>query len=98
MATSEHRRLPPLNALKAFEAAARHGSLARAAGELGVTAGAVSQQIRQLEAMLGVALFRRHARGVELTDAAAAAMPLLTDAFDRLREASEALAGSSDQS
>ncbi len=87
------RRLPPLNALRAFEAAARHENLARAAEELGVTPGAVSQQIRQLEELLGVALFRRQSRGVALTADAAAVLPLVSDAFERLREAGEALAG-----
>ncbi len=91
------RRLPPLNALRAFEAAARHGSLSKAADELGVTPGAVSQQIRQLEEVLGLALFRRHARGVELTEEAAAALPALSDAFDRMRQAIESFAGVGDQ-
>ncbi len=91
------RRLPPLNALRAFEAGARHGSLSKAADELGVTPGAVSQQIRQLEEFLGIALFRRHARGVELTEEAAAALPVLSDAFDRLRQAAEVLSGVGDQ-
>jgi LysR family glycine cleavage system transcriptional activator len=91
------RRLPPLNALRAFEAAARHENLARAAAELGVTPGAVSQQIRQLEELLGVALFRRQSRGVVLTADAAAVLPLVSDAFERLREAGEALAGAGDQ-
>jgi LysR family glycine cleavage system transcriptional activator len=91
------RRLPPLNALRAFEAAARHENLARAAEELGVTPGAVSQQIRQLEELLGVALFRRQSRGVVLTADAAAVLPLVSDAFERLREAGEALAGGGDQ-
>ena len=91
------RRLPPLNALRAFEAAARHENLARAAEELGVTPGAVSQQIRQLEELLGVALFRRQPRGVVLTAEAAAVLPLVSDAFERLREAGEALSGAGDQ-
>jgi LysR family glycine cleavage system transcriptional activator len=86
-----------LNALRAFEAAARHENLARAAEELGVTPGAVSQQIRQLEELLGVALFRRQPRGVVLTADAAAVLPLVSDAFERLREAGEALAGAGDQ-
>jgi LysR family glycine cleavage system transcriptional activator len=90
------RRLPPLNALRAFEAAARHENLARAADELGVTPGAVSQQIRQLEELLGVELFRRQPRGVSLTEDAAAVFPLVSDAFERLREAGEALAGAGD--
>src|SRR5690606_27251488 len=61
------RRLPPLVALRAFEAAARHQSFRAAADELAVTATAVSHQIRQLERRLGVALFERQARGVVLT-------------------------------
>ena len=84
----ERRRLPPLNALRAFEAAARHMSFSRAANELSVTAGAVSQQIQNLEDFLGVALFRRTAKGLLLTDAAQIALPALREAFDRLAEAS----------
>ncbi|HLZ66346.1 MAG TPA: transcriptional regulator GcvA [Aliidongia sp.] len=63
------RRLPPLNALRAFEAAARHLSFLKAAEELHVTAGAISQQIKTLEDHLGLKLFRRQPRGVLLTDA-----------------------------
>jgi LysR family transcriptional regulator, glycine cleavage system transcriptional activator len=63
------RRLPPLNALRAFEAAARNLSFLKAAEELHVTAGAVSQQIKALEDHLSLKLFRRQARGVLLTDA-----------------------------
>jgi LysR family glycine cleavage system transcriptional activator len=59
--------LPPLNALRAFEAAARHGSLTRAAQELSVTQGAVSRHVSQLEKWLGVGLFIRTRRGTELT-------------------------------
>ena len=59
------RRLPSLNALRAFEAAARHGSFVRAADELAVTPAAISQQIRLLEEDLGVSLFRRLPRGLE---------------------------------
>ncbi|MFI4989063.1 MAG: transcriptional regulator GcvA, partial [Alphaproteobacteria bacterium] len=62
-------RLPPLNALKAFEAAARHVSFLKAARELHVTPGAVSQQVKALEEELGVTLFRRLPRGVVLTNA-----------------------------
>lgn len=61
------RKLPNLNAVRAFEAAARHGSFARAAGELGVTHAAVSRHVRNLETELGVALFERHPRHVVLT-------------------------------
>lgn len=59
--------LPPLNALRSFDAAARHLSFVRAAAELGVTPGAVSHQVRQLEAWLGQTLFERRAKGVALT-------------------------------
>ncbi|MBX9911302.1 MAG: LysR family transcriptional regulator [Beijerinckiaceae bacterium] len=84
-------RLPPLNALRAFEAAARHESFAKAADELAVTPGAVTQQIRQLEAWLGFALFRRLPQGVTLTDAARAALPRLSRGFEALGDGVEAL-------
>lgn len=61
------RELPNLNAIRAFDAAARHGSFARAADELGVSHAAVSRHVRNLEAELGVALFERHARHIVLT-------------------------------
>lgn len=80
------RRLPPLRALHAFEAAARHLSFARAADELGVTPAAISQQIKQLEDILGVSLFHRGAR-LSLTRAAALAAPDFSDSFDRLAAA-----------
>lgn len=80
------RRLPPLNALRAFEAAARHLSFKAAAEELGVTPAAVSQQVRQLEAICGRALFRRLTRALELTDAGRAAAPVLGEGLDRLAE------------
>jgi LysR family glycine cleavage system transcriptional activator len=79
--------LPPLNALRAFEAAARLGSFARAAEEIGVTPGAVAQQIRRLEDFVRVPLFRRLPQGVSLTDAAQAAAPRLEAAFHELAEA-----------
>lgn len=84
-------RLPSLNALRAFEAAARLESFAKAAEEIGVTAGAVTQQIRQLEATLGFAVFRRLPQGVALTDAAREALPRLTRGFDMLAQAVQAL-------
>ena len=80
------RRLPPLNSLRAFEAAARHLSFARAAQELHVTPAAISQQIRSLEEFAGVKLFRRKTRAVVLTDAAQAALPALREGFDRFVE------------
>jgi LysR family glycine cleavage system transcriptional activator len=81
------RPLPPLTALRAFEAAARHGNFAKAAAELGVTAGAISQHIKGLEARLGVVLFRRLARGVKLTEAGGAYLPGIAEGFDRLARA-----------
>ncbi|KRE00135.1 hypothetical protein ASE63_08550 [Bosea sp. Root381] len=84
-------RLPSLNALRAFEAAARCESFVKAAEELGVTAGAVTQQIRQLEAWLGFPLFRRLAQGVVPTEAALSALPRLTRGFDTLAQAVQGL-------
>ena len=82
-------RLPPLNALKAFECAARHLSVKRAAAELNVTPAAVSHQIKALEDHLGVQLFLRHNRALELTEAARAAQPKLREGFDSLAQAVE---------
>ncbi|MFZ1430670.1 MAG: LysR family transcriptional regulator, partial [Geminicoccaceae bacterium] len=89
------RRLPPLNALRAFEAAARHASFARAADELAVTPAAISQQIRLLEAELGVTLFRRLPRGLVLTETAKSALPELGKAFAHLTRAVEGVRGGS---
>ena len=74
----------PLNALRAFEAAARHLSVTRAANELCVTQAAVSHHIKTLEALLGVTLFRRLPRGLALTDEGGALAPMLYDAFNRI--------------
>ena len=74
----------PLNALRAFEAAARHLNFTRAAIELCVSQGAVSHQVAQLERRLGVSLFRRLPRGLALTDEGQALVPVLADAFDRV--------------
>ncbi|HEY5288469.1 MAG TPA: transcriptional regulator GcvA [Caulobacteraceae bacterium] len=90
------RRLPPLNALRAFEAAARHLNFSRAADELSVTPGAVSQQIQNLEEYVGAALFKRTPRGLLLTDAAQTALPALREAFDRLAEAAGLLTAAVD--
>ena len=68
------RHLPPLNALRAFEAAARHLSITRAAEELHVTPAAVSHQVKGLEAYLGVQLFKRANRSLLLTDAGEGAL------------------------
>lgn len=81
------RKIPPLNALRAFEAAARHLSFTRASEELFVTQAAVSHQIKALEADLGVSLFRRITRGVLLTEAGQTYLPVLRDAFDAIAEA-----------
>jgi LysR family transcriptional regulator, regulator of gene expression of beta-lactamase len=78
------RSLLPLNALRAFEAAARHLSFTRAAEELCVSQAALSHQIKALEQRLGVVLFRRLPRGVTLTDEGAALVPTLRDSFDRI--------------
>lgn len=78
------RSLPPLRALRAFEAAARHLSFSQAAAELGVTPGAISHQIKSLEDWLGAPLFTRLTRALRLTEAGEAALPLLTEGFDRL--------------
>ena len=85
------RRLPPLNALRAFEAAARHLNFSRAADELSVTPGAVSQQIQNLEDYVGGPLFKRTPRGLLLTDSAQIALPALREAFDSLAEAATLL-------
>jgi LysR family glycine cleavage system transcriptional activator len=82
-------RLPPLNALRVFEAAARHLSFKEAAAELHITQAAVSHQIKSLEEYLGVALFRRAGRGVQLTEAARAALPRLREGFEALAAAVE---------
>jgi LysR family transcriptional regulator, glycine cleavage system transcriptional activator len=84
-------RMPPLNALRAFEAAARHLSLTRAAVELHVTAGALSHQIRGLEELLGVPLFERRVRAIALTAAGKLLYPGLQTGFARIREAVEGL-------
>ncbi len=82
-----NRRLPPLNALRSFEAAARHLSFARAAGELHVTPAAISHQVKVLEDYLGIELFRRVNRNLFLTDAGQACLPGIREAFDGLATA-----------
>ncbi len=83
--------LPPLNALHAFEVAGRHMNFRRASEELGVSAGAVSQQVRKLEAVLGVILFDRRADGVALTEQGRAFHGRLMGIFGDLRQASASL-------
>lgn len=83
------RKLPPLNALRAFEAAGRHLSFTKAADELNVTPAAISQQIRTLEDFIGTPLFRRVTRALFLTDTGQEALPLLAEGFDRLEDAAD---------
>ena len=85
-------RFPSLNGLKAFEAAARHLSFKAAAAELGVTAGAISQQVKRLEATLGITLFRRLPQGLLLTKEGHSYLPKISQAFDLLTDATEAVA------
>lgn len=88
---NEHQ-LPPLNALRAFEASARHLSVKNAADELSVTPGAVSQLIKTLELHLGVDLFRRVNRGIFLTDAGQAYLPPVRNAFRQISDATRRVA------
>lgn len=81
------RSLPPLNALRAFEVSGRRLSFRAAADELGVTQGAVAQQVRALEEHLGLGLFQRHPRGLQLTVSGAAYLAEVTRAFDTLADA-----------
>ena len=81
----------PLNALRVFDAAARHLSFTRAADELAVTPAAVGQQIRALEDVLGVVLFRRTSKGLELTEEAQAGLDPLREGFLRFEESVEAM-------
>ncbi len=86
------RSLPPLNALRAFEAAGRHQSFSRAAEELGVSHSAISRHVRGLEARLNTHLFRPVARGIVLTTEGEAYLTRITPAFDLIDEATEAFA------
>ena len=83
------RRLPPLNALKAFEAAARHESFTRAAEELCVTQGAVSHQVKALEVELGIKLFNRERQRLLITEGGREYLTVLRDAFDRIAVGTE---------
>lgn len=89
-----NRRNTPLHALRAFEVAARLGSFSAAADELLVTHSAVSQQIRTLEDLLGIRLFDRTNRGIELTDAAKKLAPVLSHSFDSIEKTLDELAHS----
>src|ERR1700693_5302188 len=86
------RRLPSLNGLRAFEAAARHGSFTAAAKELNVTQAAVSRMVRLLEQRLGFVLFRRQANSLELTAQGHAFLSGLTDSFDSIARLTEQVA------
>jgi len=85
------RRLPPLNALKAFEAAARSDSFTRAAEELNVTQGAVSHQVKALEATLGIKLFNRERQRLLITQACQEYLAVVRDALDRIAVGTERL-------
>lgn len=85
------RKLPPLNALRAFEAAGRHQSFSRAAEELGVSHSAISRHVRGLEHRLQAQLFRDLPRGLELTRDGAVYLAQMTPVFDTIAEATEAL-------
>ncbi len=87
------RKLPPLKALQAFEAAARLRSFAQAAQDLHVTPAAVSQQIKSLEEWLGFAVFRRSRAGLELTERGETLAPSLKSAFDLIQTATEDVTG-----
>ncbi len=84
-------RLPALNGLRAFEVSARHLSFSKAAEELHVTPAAISQQVRSLEQQLEIALFHRRVRALELTEAGRAALPHLSDGFDRIQAGVDAM-------
>lgn len=84
-------RLPPLNALRAFEVAARHNSFTAAAAELNVSHAAISRHVRALEARLNVDLFLRTKRGVELTSAGADYLRAVSAAFDAIAQATDRL-------
>src|ERR1700751_1219445 len=89
-----HRAMPPLTALRAFEAAARHLSLTKAAVELHVTPGALSHQIRGLEELLGFKLFERRVRSLALTAAGGGLYPGLKAGFVQIHDAIQNLSSS----
>ena len=85
------KKLPPLNALRAFEAGARHLSFTKAADELHVTQAAVSHQVKALEAHLGYPLFKRMTRKLALTEQGRLLFPVVSDAFTRIAETADDL-------
>jgi LysR family glycine cleavage system transcriptional activator len=92
------RPLPPLNALRAFEAAARHLSFTKAAAELNVTPAAISHQVKALEELIKVPLFHRLTRALRLTDAGQAALPTICQGFDKLVQGVEQMRAHCDSS
>jgi len=88
---SQMNKLPPLLAMRAFEAVGRTGSVREAAGELGVSSGAITQQVHLLETHLGIRLVQRNGRGIELTAQGKLCLPHLTMGFGELRKACDQL-------
>src|SRR5919109_2543631 len=88
--------LPPLSAVRAFEAAARHGSFTKAAAELGMTQAAVSYQVKLLEDRVGAPLFLRLPKKVVLSEAGKRLAPPVTEAFQRLAAGFAAMRGADD--
>jgi len=91
------RRLPPLNGVRAFEAAARYLSFTKAAEELSVTPAAVGQQVKTLEEYFGVQLFKRLTRALQLTEAGQLILPYLQNGFDQISEADRILRSRRDE-
>ena len=87
------KRLPPLNRLRSFEASARHLNFTLAAAELNLTPAAISQQVKGLESQLGASLFKRLPRGLALTEAGQAYMPVVHQAIERLAAATDEIFG-----
>lgn len=87
------KKLPPLNWLRAFEATARHLNFTHAAGELHLTQAAISQQVKGLESQLGMPLFKRLPRGLELTDAGKGYLPVVHECIRRLATATDEIFG-----
>lgn len=87
------KKLPPLNWLRSFEATARHLNFTHAAGELNLTQAAISQQVKGLESQLGMTLFKRLPRGLELTDVGRAYLPVVHECIRRLTTATDEIFG-----
>ena len=90
-------RLPPLNGLIAFEAAARTGNFARAAEELNLTQSTISHRVRMLERYLGYPLFERLPRGLRLTESGKAYLPSIRKAFEQIFSSTAGIFGRKDQ-